>query len=90
LLGVAHPERFERIVVFNAPPLWVPLSPRVIASLWRTWYVAAAAGPLGPAIVASDRFVPWFIRLGGRACGSSSCPAVSALQAPNGLFCSVG
>ena len=67
LLGVAHPERFERIVVFNAPPLWVPLSPRVIASLWRTWYVAAAASPLGPAIVASDRFVPWFIRLGGRA-----------------------
>ena len=58
LLGVAHPERFERIVVFNAPPLWVPLSPRVIASLWRTWYVAAAACPLGPAIVASDRFVP--------------------------------
>jgi pimeloyl-ACP methyl ester carboxylesterase len=58
LLGVAHPERFERIVVFNAPPLWVPLSPRVIASLWRTWYVAAVACPLGPAIVASDRFVP--------------------------------
>jgi pimeloyl-ACP methyl ester carboxylesterase len=67
LLGVAHPERFERIVVFNAPPLWVPLSPRVIASLWRTWYVAMVACPLGPAIVASDRFVPWFIRLGGRA-----------------------
>ena len=67
LLGVAYPERFERIVVFNAPPLWVPLSPRVIASLWRTWYVAAAASPLGPAVVASDRFVPWFIRLGGRA-----------------------
>jgi pimeloyl-ACP methyl ester carboxylesterase len=39
----------------------------VIASLWRTWYVAAAACPLGPAIVASERFVPWFIRLGGRA-----------------------
>jgi hypothetical protein len=28
--------------------------------LWRTWYVAAAACPVGPAIVASDRFVPWF------------------------------
>src|SRR5215813_2458791 len=67
LLGVAHPDRFERIVVFNAPPLWVPLSPRVIASLWRTWYAAAVACPLGPAIVARDRFVPWFIRLGGRA-----------------------
>src|SRR5262249_16815666 len=67
LLGVAHPERFERIVVFNAPHLWVPLNPHVIASLWRTWYVAAAASPLGPAIVASDRFLPWFIRLGGRS-----------------------
>jgi pimeloyl-ACP methyl ester carboxylesterase len=67
LLGVAHPERFKRIVVFNAPPLWVPLSPRVIASLWRTWYVTMVACPLGPAIVASDWFVPWFIRLGRRA-----------------------
>jgi hypothetical protein len=39
----------------------------VIASLWRTWYVAMVACPAGPAIVASDWFVPWFIRLGGRA-----------------------
>jgi Predicted hydrolases or acyltransferases (alpha/beta hydrolase superfamily) len=66
LLGVAHPERFTHIVVFNAPPLWAPLSPNVIASLWRTWYVIAIASPLGPRIVANPRFLPWFVGLGGR------------------------
>ena len=66
LLGVEHPERFTRIVVFNAPPLWAPLSWGVIASLWRTWYVAAIASPLGPRLVASPRFLPWFVGLGGR------------------------
>lgn len=66
LLGVAHPERFSHIVVFNAPPLWAPLTPKVVASLWRTWYVIAIAGPLGPRITANPRFVPWFVGLGGR------------------------
>lgn len=66
LLGVMHPERFERIAVFNAPPLWAPMSGRSVASLWRTWYVATVASPLGPPVVASERFVPWAIRLGGR------------------------
>jgi pimeloyl-ACP methyl ester carboxylesterase len=66
LLGVAHPERFTHIVVFDAPPLWAPLTPAVVASLWRTWYVALIASPLGPRIVASRRFVPWFMRLGWR------------------------
>ena len=66
LLGVQHPERFTRIVVFAAPPLWAPLSLSVLASLWRTWYVAALASPLGPRLVASARFLPWFMALGGR------------------------
>ena len=50
----------------NAPPLWAPLGWGVIASLWRTWYVAAIASPLGPRLVASPRFLPWFVGLGGR------------------------
>jgi pimeloyl-ACP methyl ester carboxylesterase len=66
MLGMAHPERFERIVVFDAPHPWAPPSPRLLASMWRTWYVATIASPLGPRIVADPRFVPWFIRLGGR------------------------
>jgi pimeloyl-ACP methyl ester carboxylesterase len=66
LLGVAHPERFTRIVVFDAPPLWAPVTPAVIASLWRTWYVALLASPLGPRVVADRRFLPWFVGLGGR------------------------
>lgn len=66
LLGVKHSERFTRILVFNAPPLWAPLRWAVIASLWRTWYVAAIASPLGPRLVAGAGFVPWFIGLGGK------------------------
>jgi pimeloyl-ACP methyl ester carboxylesterase len=66
LLGVEHPERFSRIVAFNAPHLWAPFSWRVIASLWRTWYVLALASPLGPTLVRSPSFLPWFIGLGGR------------------------
>jgi hypothetical protein len=38
----------------------------VIASLWRTWYVAVVASPFGRRIVASARFLPWFLGLGGR------------------------
>lgn len=66
LLGLAHPERFERILVFDAPHPWGSVTPAMLASLWRTWYVATIASPLGPRLVADPRFVPWFIRLGGR------------------------
>ena len=66
LLALAHPERLERLLVFNAPHPWAPPSPRLVASLWRTWYVATIASRAGPRVVADPRFVPWFIRLGGR------------------------
>ena len=66
LLGVQHPERFTRIVAFNSPHLWAPFSWRVVASLWRTWYVLALASPLGPTLVTSSSFLPWFLGLGGR------------------------
>jgi pimeloyl-ACP methyl ester carboxylesterase len=66
LLGVTHPERVERVVVFNAPPLWARLTPRVIASLWRAWYVLTIASPVGPRILSHEAFVPWFVGLGGR------------------------
>lgn len=66
LLGVARPERFRRIVVFNTPPLWVPLTARLVLSLWRAWYVLAVAGPLGPRFVANPRLLSWFMNLGGQ------------------------
>jgi pimeloyl-ACP methyl ester carboxylesterase len=66
LLGIGYPGRFSRVVVFNAPPPWAPLTAKVVASLWRTWYVSAIASPLGPRIVASPHFVRWFVGLGGR------------------------
>lgn len=65
LLGVACPERVERIVVFSAPPLWARLTPKVIGSMWRAWYVLAIASPIGPRLLANQAFVPWFLRLGG-------------------------
>ncbi len=46
LLGVTYPERVERIVVFNAPPLWARLTPKVIGSMWRAWYVLTIASPV--------------------------------------------
>lgn len=66
LLAVTHPDRFSRAVVINAPPMWTALSWRIVASLWRTWYVSLLASPVGARVAADPRFVPWFIGLGGR------------------------
>ena len=67
LLGLGHPERFERIVAMSAPHPWARPSPRTLAQLWRTWYVLLNATPrVGPAVLARRRYIPWFLRLGGR------------------------
>ena len=66
LLALRHPDRVRALVVCNAPHPWAPLNARAAFELWRTWYVAVVASPLGPRVVASERFVPWFLRLGGR------------------------
>ncbi|MBO0871682.1 MAG: alpha/beta hydrolase [Micromonosporaceae bacterium] len=67
LLAVAHPERFERVVVLNAPPLWTAMSARLLASLWRTWYVALLASPLGPRLLTSRRWLRWLAPAGRRS-----------------------
>lgn len=67
LLGLEHPERIERMVVLNSPHPWVSWSPRILASLWRTWYVAASAIPgLGARAVGNPRRLGRFLALGGK------------------------
>jgi pimeloyl-ACP methyl ester carboxylesterase len=66
LLGLGHPERATGLVVCNAPHPWAEPAPRTLLELWRLWYVLVVASPAGPRIVASRRFIPWFLRLGGR------------------------
>ena len=68
LLGLRHPERVDRLLLSNTPGPWARLTPRVAAGLRRAWYAALVATPtLGERVVAQPRFVPWFLRLGGRA-----------------------
>jgi pimeloyl-ACP methyl ester carboxylesterase len=43
LLGLMHPERVNGLLVVSAPIPWVKPSPRLAASLWRSWYAWALA-----------------------------------------------
>jgi pimeloyl-ACP methyl ester carboxylesterase len=67
LLGLRHPDRVAGLVVCNAPHPWAEPSARALLELWRLWYVLLVASPIGARVVASRGFVPWFLRLGGRA-----------------------
>jgi pimeloyl-ACP methyl ester carboxylesterase len=66
LLGLRHPDRVTGLVVCNAPHPWAEPSPRALLELWRIWYVLLIASPIGARVVRSRRFVPFFLRLGGR------------------------
>jgi pimeloyl-ACP methyl ester carboxylesterase len=66
LIGLRYPDRASGIVVCNAPHPWAEPSLRTLLELWRLWYVWLIASPIGARVVRSRRFVPWFIRLGGR------------------------
>jgi pimeloyl-ACP methyl ester carboxylesterase len=57
LLGLGHPDRIERTLVCNAPPPWVPGSPRLLLEAWRSWYALANALPaVGPRL--TRRLIP--------------------------------
>lgn len=46
LLGLRHPERFERLMVCNAPHPWPRMSPRTaLSQLPRAWYGFVVASP---------------------------------------------
>ena len=66
LIGLRHPDRVNGIVVCNAPHPWAAPTVRTALELWRLWYVVLIASPVGARLVRSRRFVPWFMRLGGR------------------------
>jgi pimeloyl-ACP methyl ester carboxylesterase len=66
LLGLRHPGRARGLVVCNAPHPWATPDARALLELWRLWYVLLVASPIGARVVASRRFIPWFLRLGGR------------------------
>jgi pimeloyl-ACP methyl ester carboxylesterase len=67
LLGLRHPDRVTGLVVCNAPHPWAEPTPRALLELWRLWYVLVVASPAGRWIVGFRSFIPWFLRLGGRA-----------------------
>lgn len=66
LLGLSHPERTTGLVVCNAPHPWATPSLKGALELWRLWYVLVIAFPAGPRLLQGGRFIPWFLRLGGR------------------------
>jgi pimeloyl-ACP methyl ester carboxylesterase len=66
LLGLRYPHRISGIVVCNSPHPWATPDLRAVLELWRLWYVLVVASPAGARIVASRRFIPWLVRLGGR------------------------
>jgi pimeloyl-ACP methyl ester carboxylesterase len=46
LMGLADPERVERMVVLNAPHPWPRMRPRLLVETWRSWYALLNAAPL--------------------------------------------
>ena len=65
LLGLAHPERVERMVVLDAPHPWPRIRPSLLIELWRSWYASTLATPLlGPWLVRHTDFVKGILRRG--------------------------
>lgn len=59
ILCVRAPDRFERYLALNIPHLWAKTDPRTLLSIWRFWYMAVIASPLGPRLL---RKRPDFVR----------------------------
>jgi pimeloyl-ACP methyl ester carboxylesterase len=63
LLGIEHPERFERMIVIDAPHPWPRLRLALLPELWRGWYATALATPLiGPWLVRRTGFAKGILR----------------------------
>jgi pimeloyl-ACP methyl ester carboxylesterase len=64
LLAMRHPERVPALLACNTPLPWIPLSPRVAAQAWRSWYAFVLAAPgLGRAVVERrPQSIAWLLR----------------------------
>jgi pimeloyl-ACP methyl ester carboxylesterase len=51
ILCVRAPERFSRYLALNIPHLWAKTDPRTLLNIWRFWYMAVIASPLGPRLL---------------------------------------
>lgn len=69
LATLAAPERFSAYLAIGVVHPWLRLDPRLLASLWRSWYQPLVAAPgVGARFVSSRRFLTWMFR------GTSSHP----------------
>ena len=59
ILCARAPERIERYVALNIPHLWAKADPRTLLNIWRFWYMAVIASPLGPRLLQNR---PEFVR----------------------------
>jgi pimeloyl-ACP methyl ester carboxylesterase len=67
LICLRAPERFQRFVALNIPTPYSNLDPRVLAGMWRFWYMAAIATPgLGSYLVGKTNFVERVLRANER------------------------
>jgi pimeloyl-ACP methyl ester carboxylesterase len=66
LIGLSHPERVSGLVICNCPHPWAKVDLQAVIQLWRLWYVLVVGSPAGPRLLTGGRFIPWFLRLGGR------------------------
>jgi pimeloyl-ACP methyl ester carboxylesterase len=65
LLGIAHPDRIERMVICNSPHPWFRLTPGLARQAWRTVYVPVNATPgLGAFLHARTPMVKRLLRFG--------------------------
>jgi pimeloyl-ACP methyl ester carboxylesterase len=46
LMGLANPQRIERMIVLNSPHPWPRIRPRLLIETWRSWYALLNAVPL--------------------------------------------
>jgi pimeloyl-ACP methyl ester carboxylesterase len=54
LISLRAPERFHGFLALNIPTPYASKDPRVLAAMWRFWYMAVVASPAGPRLIKGD------------------------------------
>jgi pimeloyl-ACP methyl ester carboxylesterase len=58
LMGLAKPQRVERMIVLNSPHPWPRIRPRLLIETWRSWYALLNALPLLGKRLSQSRELP--------------------------------